>query len=724
MRPLIHLLFTGLVLPIGFCLTFAAALSAQPAVPQGFLPASVDAEKKREAQLLSLTDPKNCEAYLYRLTEKPHHAASVADHETALYVDSLLKTFGFVTRIDSYAVYLPYPTAVSVRMLEPKAVPLAVREPQWTTEKKQDITKSLRTALLPYNAYSPSGNVTGDVVYANHGLPEDYEKLDQLGVSVKGKIVLVRYGGSFRGVKAQVAESKGAIGLLIYSDPIDDGYTKGDVFPNGSWRPAGAVQSGSLEYIFQYPGDPLTPGRAAVRNAERLNPADATNLPKIPTQPLSYADAELILKNLSGKVVPEGWQGGLPFAYHIGSGVKVNLDLKMDYAVRTIWNNIATMNGTGSEADQKIILGNHRDAWSYGAADPSSGTASLLETARSLGVLVKQGWQPKRTIEFCFWDAEEFGLIGSTEHGEDYSADLVQNAVVYLNVDVAVGGSQFEASGVPSLDGFLQEATKAVQHPSGKSVFAAWYLDENKSQQKRLARKGIPDSAKVNIERLGSGSDFTVFLDHLGIAATDMGFSGSYGVYHSTLDNFYWMKSFVDSTFELHATTSRLAGIMALRLAGADALPFNYADYAAEVQAHVKAIKAKLKDDDNDDKVNFSTLDKSLAAWKAASDSLNQTLSSSMAAQKLYVGLNHDLFSIERLFTTQAGLKGRDWFKHRIYAPGFYTGYAPQPLPGIAGAIEKEDWQTAASEAALLATLICQATDATRHITASLLAAK
>jgi len=456
---------------------------------------------------------------------------------------------------------------------------------------------------MGFNGYSASGDATAEVVYAHHGLPADYQRLRSEGVSAEGKIVIARYGGSFRGVKAKVAEENQAAALIIYSDPEDDGYHGGDTYPDGPWRPASGVQRGSVLYIFHYPGDPTTPDGPSVAGAPRIAPADATNMTHLPVLPLSYADARIILENLSGPVAPREWQGGLPFTYHLGPGpAKVRLRVRMDHAIKPVWNVVAKIRGA-ERPDEVIVLGNHRDAWTYGGVDPNSGTTAMLEMARGLGALLRTGWRPRRSLWLCSWDAEEQGLIGSTEWTEKHAAELQQKAVAYLNLDSAVAGDRFGASAVPSLKEFLREVAADVADPKGGSVLER----ANQRLRERLQRGVVPGRApsdgtepkpiaerRIDIGNLGSGSDYTAFLDHLGIPATNFGFGGDYGVYHSIFDNHRWMKEFGDPEFLYHVAAARYYGLQALRLAQADLLPFDYQAYGQEIQKYVKGIRNKL----------------------------------------------------------------------------------------------------------------------------------
>ncbi|MDE2797632.1 MAG: M20/M25/M40 family metallo-hydrolase, partial [Gemmatimonadota bacterium] len=515
------------------------------------------------------------------------------------------------------------------------------KEASWEWDKDSYETE----IVAGYNAYSPDGDVTAELVYVNKGLPEDYQILSDQGISVSGKICIARYGGSYRGVKAKVAGDNGAVGLILYSDPADDGYMRGDVYPRGPWRSADAIQRGTVKYIFQHASDPLTPGWAATADAQRISIAEATDLPEIPVVPLAYRDAEPLLKALAGPNVPADWQGGLPFAYHIGPGpAKVRVKVRCDHSTRPIYNVIATLEGT-EYPDQWIILGNHHDAWVYGAADPGSGTAALLEVAESLGELAKTGMRPKRTIVFAAWDAEEFGILGSTEWVEELKTTLQEKAIAYLNVDIAATGRRFYVSAIPSLRGLIREVTQKVVDPwTLKPVYESWKMRQGKE---------IPQ-----VGNLGSGSDHSPFIGHAGIPAVSMGFGGPYGVYHAMQDNFYWMEHFGDPTFQYQAAMAKIWGTLALQLANADILPLDYETYA---------------------------LDRLLTEWQQAAGSLNQELSSYIASGDLsnITEINQRLYQLERNLTTEAGLPLRPWFKHLIYAPGLNTGYAAVVFPGV-----------------------------------------
>lgn len=682
-----------------FILVYGFNYQASGQSISGFTPQSTETQRNLEQKFLSYPRAVNNEIYLLHLTEEPHIAGSPASKAVANYINSKYNAWGLDSKLVEYHAYLPYPKKVRITLLEPDTLELSLKEPSWKFDKDSYDNR----VVAPFNAYSPSGNVSAQVVYVNRGLPEDYEKLEELGVDIREKIALVRYGGSFRGVKAQVAEEHGAKGLIIYSDPADDGYMRGDIYPYGPSRPWEAIQRGSLQYLFKYPGDPLTPGYAATKNARRLKHGEAFNIPRIPTAPISYGQAQYLLQNLAGPEVPDdSWQGGLPFRYHVGPGpAKLHLQLEMDYQIRPIYDVIAKIAGS-QKPEKKIIIGNHHDAWVYGAVDPNSGTSAVMEIARSFSELLKTGWQPKRTVIIAHWDAEEYGLIGSTEWVEEQQADLAKNAVLYINIDAAVAGQNFSASAVPSLDRFIQEVVKEIEDPKTKeSIFARWWQRQNKKEYKRL-KKMVPDTAVTKIGRLGSGSDYTAFLQHTGVPSLMMNFGGKFGVYHSILDNFFWMKNWGDPTFEYHATMSKIGGLTALRFAQADIFPFNYADYANAVVKHLEELEKSLKEKFLEVKIDLTPANEKAQEWKEAADSLNKKIESAIATGAIQPQINDRLVQIERDLIGVKGLPGREWFKHRIYAPGFYSGYAAKPIPGVAESAEKEDWDAAKQELEVL----------------------
>jgi len=655
----------------------------------GFSATRSQEERRVEEQFRAVPASVSAREHLRRLTAEPHIAGTKEDYATAVYVRDQMRLFGLPAELKEYQVWLNYPkTDPIVELISPRRERLSVRE----AVIKEDPTSSNPKITPLFNGYAASGDVTAPLVYANYGLPPDYEALEKAGVDVKGKIVIVRYGNSFRGVKAKVAQDHGAVGCIIYSDPADDGYMQGDVYPKGPWRPVSAGQRGSVQFLFKYPGDPLTPGKPAIPGTPRLSLEEAyADIPRIPVQPLAYDQARRLIEPLKGPVRPKGFQGGFPFAYHVGgtNDVRVHLQTDMDYQSRTLWDVVARIDGA-AEKDRWVVMGNHRDAWVFGAVDPNSGTATMLEAARAFGQLLKQGWQPRRTIILCSWDGEEYGLIGSTEWAEENAAELQQKAVAYLNVDVAVNGPNYSASSVPSLWKLIRGATRDVKDPkTGKSVYQQW------QDRAREQRAELDEEEEARIGPLGSGSDYTPFLQHLGIPSTDMGFGGDYGVYHSAYDSFYWMTHFGDPDFVYHVAAAQLWGTMAMRLADADGLSLDYTDYANQMREYfdeaLKLAKHRHLESSIDEKAindavkNFSEeatrLERERQRLVADADK------SSSAAAKLR-RVNDALIGAERAFIDERGLRGRPWYKHEIYAPGVFTGYTSQPLTDFRQAID------------------------------------
>jgi N-acetylated-alpha-linked acidic dipeptidase len=659
-----------------------------------------------DQKFIAVPDPKLAEEHLRTLTAAPHVAGSPEDRKTADYVAQKFKAAGLDTQIVEYKVWMNRPAEVSVSITAPPNVKMnGPSREHVSNDPYQDDPR-----ILPgFSGSSPSGDVEADVVYANYGRPEDFKKLEDLKVDVRGKIVIVRYGENFRGVKSFVAEQHGAAAVIIYSDPWDDGYFKGDPYPKGPWRPETGIQRGSIQYMFNYPGDPTTPGFASLPSlpdSQRVPPSQATDMPKIPTTPLSYGDAAPILQNLGGPESPREWQGALPFTYHIGPGpVRVKLHLKQDYRYWPIWDVIGKIPGS-KYPDQMVVLGNHRDAWVYGAVDPNSGTAAMLETVHGLGDLLKQGWKPDRTIIFASWDAEEEGLIGSTEWGEEHERDLV-NAVAYFNMDVAVTGPNFNCSAVPSLKGFMREVTKQVPSPKGGTVYDVW-----KERQRDTATRGSERSTPqqnrtpnarvendVSVGDLGSGSDYSVFIQHLGVPSTDMTSSGQYGVYHSAFDDFAWFKKFGDPTFVYEQEMARIFGIQALHMASADVLPYNYEVYGKEISAYIERAQAKAQQVLGSSAPDFSHASD---AAKRFTDAGSKALGMQKDPPADTTQLNRTLMATERALLVAKGLPNRPWFKHAIYAPGQYTGYAAVVIPGINEAIDAKDASLTAQQLQVL----------------------
>ncbi len=675
----------------------------------GFTSEASKAQRLREEQFRAVPQPDSAREHLRKLTAEPHVAGTKEDYATAIYVRDRLRSYGLTAELKEYEVLLPYPRQPSIiEIIASRRERLKLKE----AIIPEDPSSSNPRIIPLFNGYSPSGDVTAPLVYVNYGLPPDYEALKKLGVSVKGKIVLARYGNSFRGVKAKVAEEKGAAALIIYSDPADDGYMKGDVYPRGPWRPASSAQRGSVQYLFQYPGDPLTPGRPSIPGIPRLKIEEATDLTRIPVQPISYGEARRLLEPLRGPLRPQGFQGGLPFAYHVGgtNDFRVRLKTDMDYQVRKIWNVIARIEG-GEEKDRWVVMGNHRDAWTFGAVDPNSGTTAMLEAARGFGQLLKNGWRPRRTIVLGSWDGEEYGLIGSTEWAEEYAEELKAKAVAYLNMDAAVSGPNFGASSVPSLWKLIRAATRDVRDPkSGKSVYQQWQIRGRDSDPESEINEDEADSgsrsAEARIGSLGSGSDYTPFLQHLGIPSLDMGFGGDYGVYHSAYDSFHWMSRFGDPTFAYHVAAAQLWGTVALRLADAEALPFDYSDYGAQIRnfftESVKTARRRNLAGAFDEKEMTEAVEnfhrEAVRLEKLRRETLIEVEETRVQANDRHPRatarlnrINDALIAAERALTDERGLSGRPWYRHQIYAPGFYTGYAAQPLPDFRQAVDDRD---------------------------------
>ena len=562
-----------------------------------------------------------------------------------------------------------------------------------------------------FNGSSPSCDLTADAVYANYGRPEDFKRLDDMHVSVAGKIVLVRYGMNFRGVKVYLSQQRGAAGVIIYSDPADDGYFQGDKYPHGPWRPDTGVQRGSVQYMFKYPGDATTPNVAStpgLPESRRLPLSQVSSLPTVPSMPLSYRDAAPILEGMGGPMAPREWQGALPFSYHVGGAgaIKVHMRLKMDFAQRTVWDVVGKI--AGSELpDEWVVAGNHRDAWVFGAVDPGSGTVAMLEAVHGIGGLLAQGWKPRRTMYFCSWDAEEEGLIGSTEWAEDHAKQLA-HAVIYINTDAAVSGSRFEASAVPSLKQFVREVTMEVASPKGGSVYEQWKL----AQVEAGGRRRNDLAGEVRVGDLGSGSDYTPFLQHLGVPATDVGSSGPYGVYHSAFDNYAWFVMNADPTFVYEQQMARVFGLEALHMADADVLPYDYVTYARQIQAYLFAAQARARD------AGLGSLDFSaaLAAANRFSAEAMPVLGKQESGKGDLTALNAALRAVEGDLLSSEGLPGRPWFRHTIFAPGEYTGYAAVVIPGVNEAIDAHDAARAQAQLVSVTAALVRATDTLEDI--------
>ena len=652
-------------------------------------------------------DAKRAEEHLRILTQSPHVAGSPEDRRTAEYVAQKFREAGLDTQIVEYKVLLSFPEEVSVDVTAPPNVKM--HGP--SREHVDDDAYQDDPRILPaYNAYSPSGDAEAEVVYVNYGSPQDYKQLEAMKIDVHGKIVLARYGGNYRGVKSLVAQEHGAAGVIIYSDPIDDGYYRGDVYPKGPFRPATGVQRGSIDYTFRYAGDPTTPGIASLTSlpdSQRTPPAMASDLPRIVTMPLSYADAAPIMQSLGGPESPREWQGAMPFTYHTGPGpVRVKMHLKLTAPYRTIWDVIGTVRGA-EFPDEWVVGGNHRDAWVYGAVDPNSGTAAMLESVHGIGDLMKSGWKPRRTMVFCSWDGEEEGMIGSTEWGEQHGQDL-QRAVAYFNMDVGVAGPNFGASAVPALKQFVRDVTKQVPSPRGGTVYQVWRDAKERERVKNTSpdlggTQNRPPAAKVEddveVGDLGSGSDYSVFLQHLGIPATDIGSGGPYGVYHSVFDNFAWFKKFGDPEFKYERQMARVFGVQMLHMAGADYLPEDYELYGREIVSYVQQAEVKAKQTLGAQSPSFSNALVAAQRFQKAGAQIREAQNS---ATRDSAKLNRALSAAERALLIDQGLPDRPWFRHVIYAPGEYTGYAAVVIPGVNEAIDARDTARTTAQLAVL----------------------
>ncbi|HZB89314.1 MAG TPA: M28 family metallopeptidase [Terracidiphilus sp.] len=676
------------------------ALSAAQQQPSAFGYPDFSKEAALESRFLQVPNAKLAGEALKTLTAEPHVAATPEDHKTALYVAEKFRAAGLDTEIVPYRVLLNWPKVVRVEAFD--AVGKKLMSGPTPEHVSSDPFQNDPRIVMPFNGSSGSGDVTGSVVYANYGRLEDFKQLDADHIDLRGKIVIARYGGNFRGVKVYLAEQRGAAGVLIYSDPQDDGYFKGDVYPLGPWRPETGVQRGSVQYLFKYPGDPETPGVAStldLPDSARVNPQG--NQPHIISIPLSYHDAAPILQALKGSSVPQGWQGALPFRYHLGGeGVRVHLVSQQDYQRRVIWDVIGRIKGS-DYPDELVINGNHRDAWVYGAVDPNSGTAAMLEAVHGIGALLKQGWRPRRTVLFCSWDAEEEGLIGSTEWVEQH-AEAMNHAVAYFNMDVGVSGIQFAAAAVPSLKQFVREVTQAVPNPVGGTVYQEWRMDRGRPgtvDDHRGSNAPPQPGEEVHVSDLGSGSDFTSFLQHAGVPSTDIGSNGPYGVYHSAFDDYTWFVLNADPHFLYLQEMARVFGIESLRMADADVLPYDYPSYAREIASYIKAAQHKAADD------GLTSLD--FAQAEAASARLTAAAAHAHALQTAppvdVAKLNRTLRAAESDLLNPQGLPNRSWFRHTIYAPGEYTGYAAVVIPGVNEAIDAHNATVAQQQLTVLA---------------------
>jgi len=666
------------------------------------------AESATEAHFLAVPEAKLAEEHLRTLTKAPHMAGTPEDKATADYVAQKFREAGLETEMVEYRVWINYPAEISVDMTAPAGVEMhgPTRE-----HVENDPFQDDPRVVMPFSGMSASGDIEADVVYANYGTPEDFEKLEKLKVDVRGKIVLVRYGQNFRGVKVFVAQEHGAAGVILYSDPADDGWRRGDKYPDGPWRPDTGAQRGSVGFMFEFPGDPTTPGIASVPSlpdSQRIAPQQSAQLPKIPVTPLSYHDAWPLLQHMGGPDSPREWQGALPFTYHVGPGpVKVRMHIKQDYQYRTLWDVIGRVGGS-ELPDEWVVAGNHRDAWVYGAVDPNSGTAAMLEAVHGVGELLKSGWKPKRTMVFGSWDGEEEGLMGSTEWVEQHESDLA-NSPAYFNMDVAVSGPKFGASAVPSLKQFLRDVTKSVPSAKGGTVYEAWKkTSQPGGSSAQSPGEAIGDGRRLPVAQvkndvpvgdLGSGSDYTAFLQHCGVPATDMSSSGPYGVYHSAFDNFAWFKKFGDPDFAYEQQMARIFGLEVVRMADADVLPYDYEEYGKEIAVYLDAVR-KRAENKFGNALDFGAVNAAARHFQGAGAKI---MTKQKNPPRDVARLNQALRGAERALLAPQGLPHRSWFRHVIYAPGEYTGYAAVVLPGVNEALDKGDSERARQQLTALA---------------------
>jgi len=724
--------------PLAFSLFLAfmpgplPAQNSAPAAPAVFGYRDFTTQQKIEERFLAVPDAKLAGQHLKILTAEPHLAATPEDFKTAEYVAQKFRAAGLETEIVPYRVLLNQPKTVRVEAYD-SGGKLLMSGPAREHVEGDPFQDDPRV-VMPFNGSSGSADVTAEVVYANYGRLEDFEQLASRHIDLHGKIVIVRYGANFRGVKVYLAEERGAAGVLIYSDPQDDGFAKGDVYPMGPWRPENSVERGSVQYIFKYPGDPETPGVASTTellDSARVSPYGSQ--PHIVSIPISYHDAAPILQALKGAGVPQGWQGALGFRYHIGQtegsgSVKVHLVSVQDYQRRIIWDVIGKVKGS-EFPDEWVVVGNHRDAWVYGAVDPSSGTAAMLESVHGIGALLKQGWRPRRTLIFASWDAEEEGLIGSTEWVEQ-NAKALDRAVAYFNTDVAVSGTDFSAAAVPSLKQFLSEITRSVPSPMGGTVYQQWRIN-HPAQSEHPAPSGHPAQGshsaqgeqsvsstppapgeEAHVGELGSGSDFTPFFQHAGVPSTDIGSSGPYGVYHSVFDNFAWFTLNADPGFVYLQEMSRVFGLEALRMADADVLPYDYVAYTREIRAYLDAARHKATDQAHLS-LDFSSAVAAAARFSAAAEHAHGL---QLTASGDLVRLNLALRQTETALLSDAGLPNRPWYRHTIYAPGEITGYSAVAIPGVNEALDSRDSNRAAQQLAVLTQALTRAAQTLENV--------
>jgi N-acetylated-alpha-linked acidic dipeptidase len=687
----------------------------------GFDAKHAEAEHQLEASFQSIPSPEKAREWHRTFTAEPHPAASERNNQLAEFIADEWRKQGWEdVTLRRYDVLHSRPRSVSLEMVAPVAYTAGLREDPY------DVDPDTKNPAVSgsYFGFSASGDVTAEVVYAHSGNPEDYELLRKNGISVKGKVVLVRYSNpySYRGFKALTAEREGAAALLIYSDPAEDGSKRGKVFPDGPWGPESHVQRGAITYDYIVPGDPTTPGWASVSGAKHIPPEEARSLPKIVGLPLSWRDAKPLLENMNGREAPKEWQGALPITYHLTGAVRVHVKVDMDTSLQPYTVVEARIRGN-EVPDEWVLLGNHRDAWAFGGVDPSSGTTSMMELTRSLGEMKQRGTRPRRTIVVCSWDGEEYGLTGSTEWGEQFADELKKKLVAYINVDSSVAGAattagpeglSFSPSAVASLAPMLVEASKDVRAPSGKSLYEAW-----RATRMRNSKAAAPPADSALVEtRIGSGSDHTVFLNHLGRPVINLGFTGEYGVYHSMYDDHYWMSHIGDPTFEYHVTLTRMWGLVALRLANADLLPFDFGVNGSALEQFLRELEQKnnLKSP-----LDLKKLHARIAEFEKEGKALHAAATHDLllgqASPEKLQHLNTQLLQVEANWLDPAGIPGRPWFQHLLYSSR-YT-YAHLEFPGLTEAVEKQDWKLASQQAELLVQAVQKNTDLLRSARSS-----
>jgi N-acetylated-alpha-linked acidic dipeptidase len=685
--------------------------SSSTARIRGFSAAASAAQTARENTLKAMPSAKAAEADFDVMTAEPHHTGSPYEIRLADYVSDQFKQIGIESTKYEYSVLLPWPKQRRIDIVAPDQVRLEVEEEKIRGDQWAD-----KPGILPaYNAYSPSGDVTGEIVYVNFGIPADYETLDKLGISVKGRIVLARYGGSWRGIKPKVAAEHGAIACIIYSDPHEDGYFQGEVYPDGPYRGWGMIQRGSVMDMPRYPGDPSTPDRPSKAGVERLPMDKIETFAPIPVQPMSYRDGVELLKRLKGPVAPPEWRGALPITYRIGPGpARVHMNLQMDYGQRRLIDVVGRI--TGSVApDEWVIVGSHRDAWTFGASDSVSGHVSMMAVARAMSAMMKTGWKPRRSVLFISWDGEEQGLLGSTEFVEDLTAELKAKTAVYVNRDAGAGGLNFSSSAVHSLTPFVHELAQSIQ-PQGatKNLYEGWL---ERSREQSPARDGRPLLKSPPVGALGSGSDYTAFLDHAGIASMDMGLNGpgGDGSYHSTYDNPTWFKKYIDPQFTFSVLAAQVTGVALLRLADAEVLPFDYEAYGTQILEYIDEIEqqASKASADGAKKIDFAGLRSAASGFARAGAGARERGDSLLGAASTpqdLAAMNHRLIMAERDLIEPAGLPDRPWYRHVIYAPGLYTGYGVKTIPGVREAVDAGNYTRAAEQAAIVVRALQRAT--------------